>query len=273
MAAKRIHPASLDPPSLDGPNFDPPGLDRRDRIREIVLREGQASVGRLAADLGVSAETVRRDMKLLEESGYIARIHGGAKAATGYALPHIDLRIGRDRAAKEHIAHLAAPLVEPGMSVFFSGGSTVLALAWRLREGPRIDATTVMVDVGLALASGGQTEVCLCGGLLNAVSRACTGYEASEMIARRSFDLAFLGASGLDPGRGLLGPSEGHLQSAQTVRRQARKVVAVMPHSALGNDDRLQILPLNALDILVTDRPPPRDLFRALEGAGVRVMF
>ena len=171
------------------------GAELRKMIRAIILGEDEAQVVRLAAEFSVSVETIRRDLKALEDDGFVTRVHGGARAATGYVLPHIDMRIGTDRAAKERIARLALPLIEPGMSVFFSGGSTALALAWLLREGPRIDATTVMIDIGMVLASGVQTNVCLCGGQVSASTRACTGFEAMEMISRRSFDLAFLGAS------------------------------------------------------------------------------
>ncbi|NPD17411.1 DeoR/GlpR transcriptional regulator [Xinfangfangia sp. D13-10-4-6] len=255
------------------PTSDLSGGERRKMIRSIILAGGEAQVVRLAADFAVSVETIRRDLKALEDEGFVTRVYGGARAATGYVLPHIDMRIGTDRAAKERIARLALSLIEPGMSVFFSGGSTVLALAWLLREGPRIDATTVMIDIGVVLASGVQTNVCLCGGQLSASSRACTGFEAMEMISRRSFDLAFLGASGIDAQRGLLGRSEVHLQLAQVARAQSRRVAAMIPQSSMKSGERLQILNLSQLDYLITDRPPEPALFRGIEAAGGELLF
>lgn len=249
------------------------GSDRRMQIRDIVLREGEVDSVALAASLRVSLETVRRDLKRLEEGGFLTRTHGGAKAATGYSLPHIDLRMGHNREGKRHIARLARSLVEPSMSVFFSGGSTVLETAWQLRSEPHISATSTMVDIAMVLATGGQSQVCLCGGWLDPSTRACDGFEAFDMIARRSFDIAFMGASGLHPGRGMLGQSETHLQLARTVKDHAQKFVVLFPWPENPVDGRFQVLPLTAIDVLITDRPPQREFYAALERAGVHLMY
>lgn len=243
------------------------------QIRDIVLRQGQVDSMALAASMQVSIETVRRDLQRLEEDGFVTRTHGGARAATGYALPHIDLRIGRNREGKRHIARLARSLVEPGMSVFFSGGSTVLEAAWQLRAGPQISATSTMVDIAMVLATGGQSQVCLCGGWLDPSTRACYGFEAFEMITRRSFDIAFMGASGLHPERGMLGTTETHLQLARTIKERTRKFVVLLPWKDEPGEDRFQVLPLTAIDVLITDRAPRRESYTALERAGVHLMY
>ncbi len=125
------------------------------------------------------------------------RVHGGARAVTAKGLPHIDLRIGADREAKERIARLAHGLLKPGMSVFFSGGSTALATAWEARHEPPIIATSLMVDIMIVLSMGGQTDLTLCGGQFDKHSRASFGFEAMEIISRRVFDIAFMGQAAL----------------------------------------------------------------------------
>ena len=113
--------------------------DRQDRIRDRLIRQGDTTCTELAGIFAVSEETIRRDLASLEERGQAMRVHGGARAVTAKGLPHIDLRIGADREAKERIARLAHGLLKPGMSVFFSGGSTALATAWEARhESPNI---------------------------------------------------------------------------------------------------------------------------------------
>ncbi|PRA54512.1 DeoR/GlpR family DNA-binding transcription regulator [Brucella pituitosa] len=247
--------------------------DRQDRIRDRLIRLGDATCAELADMFSVSEETIRRDLASLEEKGQAMRVHGGARAVTAKGLPHIDLRIGADREAKERIARLAHGMLKPGMSVFFSGGSTALATAWEARHEPPIIATSLMVDIMIVLAMGGQTDLTLCGGQFDKHSRASFGFEAMEIISRRVFDVAFMGASGFDVERGLLGPSDRHLQLAQVVRRQTRKFVVLASHTALQRSDKFSILPTSSIDLVITDQPPPSAVYAALERAGVEIIY
>lgn len=247
--------------------------ERQDRIRDRLIRIGDASCADLAAAFAVSEETIRRDLASLEKKGQAMRVHGGARAITAKGLPHIDLRIGEGREAKEKIARLAHKLLTPGMSVFFSGGSTALATAWEARHEPPIVATSLMVDIMIVLAMGGQTDLTLCGGQFDMHSRASFGFEAMEIISRRVFDIAFMGASGFDVKRGLLGPSDRHLQMAQVVRRQTRKFVVLASHAALERNDKFSIMPISSIDLVVTDQPPSGPVYTALETAGVKILY
>lgn len=247
--------------------------DRQDRIRDHLIRQGDTTCAELAGIFAVSEETIRRDLASLEERGQAMRVHGGARAVTAIGLPHIDLRIGTDREAKERIARLAHGLLKPGMSVFFSGGSTALATAWEARHEPPIIATSLMVDIMIVLSMGGQTDLTLCGGQFDKHSRASFGFEAMEIISRRVFDIAFMGASGFDVQRGLLGPSDRHLQLAQVVRRQTRQFIVLASHTALQKSDKFSILPTSGIDLVITDQPPPSSVYAALEKGGVKVLY
>lgn len=247
--------------------------ERHEMILDLLRARGPLSVGFLGENLVVSAETIRRDLATLEKQGRLQRNHGGARLAPVYQLPHIDERIGLEQVAKTRIAALAANLVAPGMSIFMGGGSTVLRLAHQLCEVPRLTVSTVMVDVAMVMAANRNNEVSLCGGRLVSESRACTSYEAVEMVLRRRFDIAFLGVSGLDAQRGILGPSEQHLHLAQALRARSQSLVVLAPHTAMQYQDRLQILPLEASDVLITNRPLTPALFSALEVANVKILF
>lgn len=88
--------------------------DRQDRIRDRLIRQGDTTCAELASIFAVSEETIRRDLASLEERGQAMRVHGGARAVTAKGLPHIDLRIGADREAKERIARLAPWTAQTG---------------------------------------------------------------------------------------------------------------------------------------------------------------
>lgn len=251
----------------------PTQRERHRRIMEVLVRDGEVSSAELAETLAVSIETVRRDLTVLERKGQAMRIHGGATSTGSYSLAHIGTRIGIDRAAKERIGKLASPLIEAGMSVFIGAGSTALAAAWEMREGVRAGFATNMIDVATALSVGGQDDVTLLGGRFYARTHSILGVEAMEMIDRRSFDLAFLGASALDTARGLLGPTENHIQVGHAVRRRSRKVAVLATSSAFARSDRYTALPLNEIDMIITDSAPSARDYAALDAAHVEVRY
>lgn len=254
----------------DGLHFS---RERQAQIRDHLQRDGEVRTMGLAQLFNVSVETVRRDLSKLEKSGHAIRNHGGAAALVSETLPQIGARIGSNRAAKEHIARLARSLITENMSVFIGGGSTTLATAWELRRGPAAAFCSTMVDVVVALGMGGQEDVTLCGGLYNRKSRTFYGYETMEMISSRSFDIAFMGASALDLRRGLLGPGERHLELAKTVRKSAAKFGILAPTTAFERTDKWMLLPWREIDILITDKQPPADIYAALEPSGIEILF
>src|SRR5437762_6811966 len=99
-------------------------------ILERIGANGSVGVTELAADLGVSVASVRRDLHLLEGQHLLTRTHGGA-VSTGvlYELP-MRYRGGRHHEEKRRIAQAAAALLTDGVvSVALSGGTTTTEVA------------------------------------------------------------------------------------------------------------------------------------------------
>src|SRR3954451_15596808 len=108
--------------------------ERHDAILRVLSDEGRIVASDLAPRLGVSLDTVRRDLDGLATAGALRRVHGGALPASRSARGFADRR-ERDRAAKRAIPELAVALVQPGAVVLLGGGTTVLELARSLPEG------------------------------------------------------------------------------------------------------------------------------------------
>lgn len=248
--------------------------ERHARIKEALIRDGEVRSADLAKAFSVSIETIRRDLVALERKGQAQRMHGGAMPMGAVqGLAHIGTRMSSDREAKERIGKLAAKQVEPGMSVFIGGGSTALAAAWEMRTGVRASFATHMLDVVMALSVGGQDDITVFGGNFSSQSRTFYGFETIEMIGRRAFDIAFLGASAVDPARGLLGRGEKVVELAHAVRRCARKVVVLATNTAFARTDRFTALMTNEIDVLVTDAAPEVRAYAALDAAGVEMVY
>ena len=188
---------------------------RRQRILERLASARQVEVAHLAAELGCSTETVRRDLDALAREGHLRRLHGAAVSAPPSELPPVLRRADRERRANDLAADLAAKFVPAGGLVFIGGGSTMLTLAARLLDLPaRTGFVTNMVDIAGLLARGGRHEVRLPGGWLDPVTHCLDGPEMLRFLETRRFDLALVGASGVDAEDGAMGPTAGHLALA-----------------------------------------------------------
>jgi DeoR/GlpR family transcriptional regulator of sugar metabolism len=247
---------------------------RRQRILERLASAGEVEVSVLAAEFGCSAKTIRRDLAALARGGHLMRQHGGAIVAAAPDLPPVLRRADRDRQAKERAAALVPGLVPAGGLVFLGGGSTMLAVAARLRDLPAsVGFVTIMPDIAQLLAHDGQHEVHLAGGRLNPANRTVEGAEALRFLEPRRFDLALIGASAIDAEDGVMGPSAGHRDLAEVIRRCARRLTAVADASKFGRADRYALYGFERIEAVVTDRPPSDAIIARMRAAGTALLM
>lgn len=245
---------------------------RRSRISDYVSTAGEASVSELAASFGVSADTVRRDLVRLEESGLVARTHGGAVAVR---TPAADLAPLAERqverlVAKQVIGRAAARLIQPGETVLVNGGSTTVEVARAL--GGRPDIALVTCSPQVAIEAGDALRgVHLIGGRWHGEFGVVVGPVALPGAERLHVDRLILGVAGLEPG----GISIANIEEAAMLRAMvdaAGTVVVVADATKLGRAAFAQLAGLDRISILVTDRDPEAGLADALAGADVDVV-
>jgi len=252
------------------------GAARQQRIIAMISRGDIIAVGDLALQFGVSPETIRRDIRALEEAGGLRRVHGGAAPAGAVDLtarrPVVE-RLGVEREAKTVAARAALPLFEDGMNVFLGGSSTMLLLAEALaQQGPALSVTTNMIDIATMLAANGRCKVTLLGGVVNAATRTLTGANTLEALDRQVFDLAVCGASAIDPVHGVLGPSEWHAAIGAALAKRSRRLAFVADSGKFGRGDAYVVQPLGRIDTLATDRRPPPEIDEEIAAAGITLL-
>ncbi|WP_019634946.1 DeoR/GlpR family DNA-binding transcription regulator [Actinomadura atramentaria] len=243
--------------------------ERHAQIVEALRDNRVVSTEEFGRLLGVSAETVRRDLKELERRGALVRVHGGATArdgGTGEEPPFTE-RAGIASAAKTAIGRAAAALVRPGQTVVIDVGTTAVAVARALPAEFRGTVATCSLQVAAELAGRPGVDVLVAGGRVRAGDLACSGAQAVAFFADLHADVAFLGSGGLDAATGL---TDFHLDEVATRRvilgtalrsyvlADSGKFGRVAPHRVCGFD---------AFDGLVTEGPVPPDLARAVERA------
>ncbi len=233
-------------------------LARRRALRRELAVRGAVSVNELSQMLGASAATVRRDLEALSREGVLERSYGGAAVrSTRPAEEALAVREQRHVEEKAAIARTALGLVAPGNTLFLNDGSTVMALARELAAAEiELFVVTSAVNIAHVLIANPRITVCLLGGFVRSTSLATGGQFAESMIDQFNADLALLSCDAFGAGQGM---SFMHADDAAVARRmagRAQRTVAMAIHPKFKATARIAALPLERVDVLVTDRMP-----------------
>lgn len=251
----------------------PPKQQRHRRILAALATDPTVRISALAAEFGVSAETVRRDVEELSRLGAVRRTYGGASIVAAGLQPELSSRERMAVAERARIGAAAARMVSPGDVVMLDAGSTTGHLARALAA--RGVAATVLTNSlpaaqALAMAPGGVLRVILCPGDVSAGEQGVYGPETAAFLDRFHADIAFIGASGLTEE----GPCDVETRAAWVKRAmlgRANQRVLLVDREKFGRAVFERVCPLAALTSLVTDGPPPEGLAEALAAAEVAV--
>ena len=216
---------------------------RRRELTQIFLREGAVKVGQLARRFGVTTETIRKDLILLEQQGLIRRGNGRAEVANELTEQTYGSKAREHVEQKQAIAALAAQQIPENASVFLDAGSTVHELARQLLFRKDLTVITNFMPTAALLSANGL-KVILIGGEIRPTSGGATGPLAVEAIGQLHADLAVLSTSGF---AGADGPCVENLYDASVKRamiRQAEKVLVLTDHSKAAWRAMVCVVPL-----------------------------
>jgi DeoR/GlpR family transcriptional regulator of sugar metabolism len=238
--------------------------ERQRRIAELVAGRGRARIGELATHFAVTEQTVRKDLRALQDRGILKRTHGGAIAL--HTLVDRDLagREAINQPAKERIGRACLDLLHDGDSVFLDSGTTVAAIARMLSAEHHASRHTLRnlavltssLDVAREVADLQAVELVLLGGQLRSQSGAVVGALAVENLQRFTVEIAFIGVSGFSAdGVSVATVAEAQVKAAAIER--ARHVVVPFDASKAGATDFARICGLDEIDTVVVDSAGP----------------
>ena len=187
---------------------------RKEYLLAVLKETGQIVAKSVSLELGLSEDTIRRDLRELASEGRLQRVHGGALPASA-AIGDFAARQQLAPDGKVAIGRAAAKLVRPGQVVILDGGTTTLQLARHLPPDLKATVVTHSPTIAVALVEHPSIEVVLIGGRLFKHSVVAVGAAAIEAIARIRADLYFMGVTGIHPQAGL---STGDLEEAHIKR-------------------------------------------------------
>ncbi|GGL51834.1 DeoR/GlpR family DNA-binding transcription regulator [Planomonospora parontospora] len=237
---------------------------RRDLLLERLHRDGRIVAKDLAAELGMSEDSIRRDLRDLAAAGLCQRVYGGAlpaSPATADYAARQDVQVS----GKRRVAAAAAALVEPGSTVIIDGGTTALAVVHALPPDLRATVVTHSPTVASALAGHRDVEVYLIGGRLFKHSMVACGAAAMEAARGLNADLFLLGVTGVHPEAGLTTGDADEAAMKRALARRAADTYVLASSEKIGAASRFAVLPLAEIAGVVTDASADDPTVRALD--------
>jgi DeoR family fructose operon transcriptional repressor len=228
--------------------------ERQHSIGRTVLRRGRMSVADLAREYAVTTETVRRDLDVLERTGVLRRVHGGAVPVGAIDEALLSERDTTQVDAKERIAKRALELLpETDLSLLLDAGTTTGRIVTLLPRDRRITVFTHAVPLAAQLAGRDNVELQLLPGRVRPTTHAAVGADTVAAISRLRVDLVLLGANGVTADHGLSTPDSEEAAVKRAMVGAARRRVVLADSSKLGRADAISFAALDEVDAIVTD--------------------
>jgi len=240
---------------------------RKDLLLERLRREGRIVAKDVAAELGISEDSIRRDLRELDAAGLAVRVYGGALLASP-AVADYAARTAVSPESKRRVAAAAVALIPPGATVILDGGTTTLAMVDVLPKSFPCTVVTHSPTIAAALLNH-EAEVFLIGGRLFKHSAVACGAAAVEAANQISADLFFLGVTGVHHTAGLTTGDGDEAAMKRALASRAAETYVLGSDEKIGAASRYTVLPLDAVAGVITDRPQDDPAARALASAGV----
>lgn len=247
--------------------------ERQAQILQLTRAAGRVEVTELAAQFDVAPETIRKDLKALERSGVIRRVHGGAIPVERLGFePAVAARDVVLTAEKERIAKAALAEIPEDGAILVDAGTTTSRLAEIMPADRELTVVTNGLPLASRLASYPNLNVMIVGGRVRGRTMASVDAWAVQALAQVYVDVAFVATNGLSIERGLTTPDPAEAAVKAAMIASARRVVLLADHSKVGHDHFSRFGALTDVDLLITDNGLDERTAAEIAAAGPRVV-
>ena len=240
-------------------------------LLQAVQGQGSVTVDQLADTLGVTLQTVRRDVQRMADDGLLTRFHGGVRvpSSTIENIAHPQ-RENLHADGKARIARAVAAEVPNGCSLILNIGTTTEAIAKALMQHKGLRVITNNLNVATILSANPECEVIIAGGVVRGRDRGVVGEAAIDFICQFKVDIALIGISAIETDGTLRDFDYREVKVSQAIIRQAREVWVAADSSKFNRPAMVEVAKLSQIDRLFTDATPPDPFPDLLTDAQVR---
>lgn len=250
---------------------------RIQEMKKLFLNKKQLMNKDLCDIFAVSIETVRRDLNILEQEGFIQKIYGGARLMENPSIPDTieawDTRLKKNELFKKSIAEKVSPLIPDGCTVFLDTGTSVFEILPLLKDKKNLTILTNSLRIATEMALCDSFSVYNIGGLVKRETLTSIGLFAKEFLASfYRIDFAVLSCDGFLPEQGTTEYSSEIAEFKQLVIDKSAHIIAVADHTKFGITGSCVCCPIEKIGTLVTDSLVSTAAVTKLSERGVRVV-
>ena len=248
-------------------------MNRHQIILEEIHLHNRVILSDLMRTLNVSMDTVRRDVKELDELKHLKKVHGGA-VSNGFNIHSDHTRKIYEHENKAIIAKKAISLLNHGDVVLLSGGSTNLEFAKLIPKGMNLTFFTPSLPMAVELLSSSSKKykVHLIGGELLRGSQLVTGASAIGLLAEINADICFLGTGYLDLEKGITEANWEITQLKKAMIKASKNLVSLTISKKLNTSNSFKVCDVNALNVLVTELESSSDVLQEYRKVGIEIL-
>ncbi len=248
--------------------------ERRKKILEILRRDGQVRVSELSRLLDTTVVTIRSDLDILEQDGFLERIQGGAiQTVKNFYNLDFQHRKQEHMDLKKAIASATADLVRDGETLLINSGTTTYYTAVELKRHKNLNIVTNSISVAIELGAHPTFRVILLGGDINAQYSFTFGKDAQEQLGRYKADKAILSVDGICKDIGL---TTYHAEEAvinNTMIERSRETIIVADSSKFNHESFAFVTSLDEIGYWVTDASLDKESKKEIEELGIKVVY
>lgn len=226
--------------------------ERQDFILHRLSAFGKVVASRLASDLNVSEDTIRRDLTELEQKNLLKKVYGGALPLDRPVIDYLD-RENKELDLKQRLAERALFLLKPGQFIAIDGSSTNLQLAKNLPKDIPLTILTNSYSIAQVCSINPLFDILMLGGRLMRESMANVGETAVEQAKLYHPELCFMGVYGVDPEYGLTIPYHQEVGIKRQLVLSSGKTVCLVAPGKFSTVSKFQVCTMDAITTIITD--------------------
>lgn len=248
--------------------------ERHKFILESLNKDGFIKVIDMVKSLDVTAVTIRKDLKYLEEKKLLYRTHGSASPINPIA-PELNVidKEKMKKGEKERIAMAACSLIEENDSIIIASGSTVYTFAENIKPLKHLTVVTASLKVSILLNEYDNVDVIQLGGTVRKNSVSVVGDYTTRFFEEITCSKLFLGVDGIDPDSGITNSNIEEAQLNKRMMNASLKTILLADSSKFGRRGFGKICNLDQVDVIITDSGISESMVERIEETGIELII
>jgi DeoR/GlpR family transcriptional regulator of sugar metabolism len=250
--------------------------ERHQNILELLKEIGRVEVVELSKVFKLSEDSIRRDLRLMEEKGLVKRTYGGAilPDKVNQSLKYQDRReLNTD--VKSILVNLAVTFIQNNDTIWLDGSSTIAMMVPLLNKISGLTIITNSVAIANDILNLTDFKLFLIGGMVDRMSTNTTGIESFKMVQQLTVDKVFVSPCSLSVDWGLSDNSFDEAEIKKAIIEAGREVYILADSSKFGKRSLARITPLQPGHTIITDQNISQDMrqeFQELIQKGLRLI-